>query len=63
MKNTRLELITVEVAKAGFQRVKRQFLPIRPVLAGAKVRCNFEGAKGCSTKVLGKPGLKRDFQI
>ena len=33
-------------AKSGFQRVKRQFLPIRPVLAGAKVRRSFEDAKG-----------------
>lgn len=31
---------------AELLRVKRQFLPIRPVLAGAKVHWKIEGAKG-----------------
>jgi len=42
----KLSFTVNESAKSGFQRVKRQFLPIRPVLAGAKVRVSFEGAKG-----------------
>lgn len=44
-----------------FLRVKRQFLPIHPGLAGAKVATNNQGAKGRETKVSKKVGETGGF--
>lgn len=43
-------------AKAEFLRVKRQFLPIHPVLASAKVGQSFMNSKGMFPKVLREGG-------
>jgi len=45
-----------------FLRVKRQFLPIHPGLAGAKVRRRIEGAKVLFAKVLKKQVKRGHFQ-
>lgn len=45
-------------AKAEFLRVKRQFLPIHPVLASAKVGQSFLNSKGMFPKVLRDRGVR-----